>query len=81
MNDGGPAFPVPETSLESAGVFPASHQGMYLRAWFARTGAEIHAECVLAAGFQPSSVWPEIAAEGVRFADAMIAALARKEDA
>lgn len=35
MDDGGPAFPVPETSLDSAGVFSASNQGMSLRDWFA----------------------------------------------
>lgn len=84
-DDGGPAFPVPPDQSCTTGdprdgmAVCAAGTGMSLRDWFAKEGARIHAEGLIALGFQPSSVWDEICREGLRFADAMLAA--RKEGA
>lgn len=35
INNGGPAFPVPEVVLQSGVVYPSNARGMTLRDWFA----------------------------------------------
>ena len=76
QDDGGPAFPFQPQDRQ--GYPCAEHApGLSIRDWFAKEGARMHAEGLLALGIQPSSRWDEIAAEGLRFADAMLAA--RKE--
>ena len=81
QDDGGPAFPskmlVNRFATEETAQQLIGADGMSLRDWLAKEGARMHAEGLLALGIQPSSRWHEIAAEGLRFADAMIAA--RKE--
>ena len=77
QDDGGPAFPQGNPEMVIAGQSVKETQGMSLRDWFSNEGARMHAEGLLALGIQPSSRWEEIAAEGLRFADAMLAA--RKE--
>ena len=77
QDDGGPAFPQGNPEMVIAGQSVKETQGMSLRDWFAKEGARIHAEGLLALGHQPSSHWEEICREGIAFADAMLAA--RKE--
>jgi hypothetical protein len=78
IDNGGPAFPV--ASVQNAnGEIQWGFDGMFLRDWLAKEGAKIHAEGLLAIGCQPSSRWDEVCREGLRFADAMLAA--RKEGA
>jgi hypothetical protein len=73
IDDGGPAFPVPEINLESAGVFPAQMTGMTLRDYFAAAAMTAIPNCGDGADLDSD----DFARACYQFADSMLAA--RKE--
>lgn len=79
IDNGGPAFPVPELDLGDAGVCPVDNPGMTLRDYFAAAALQ-----GWLASFSPELLHPakadttaDIAADSYTMADAMLAA--RKE--
>lgn len=77
INDGGPAFP-----RSAVPHFNGPQEGMTLRDWFAGMALQGEIASPTSGIFEADSItFQEVAWDCYRFADAMLAARERKEDA